>query len=83
MLKSEDFFERPHQTLKPVLEFLGLSEWEPETPELGDERKYYDRKRNKGRYEEGMNPSTRRRLERYFEPHNRRLYDYLGVDLGW
>jgi hypothetical protein len=30
-----------------------------------------------------MDPATRRRLEEYFEPYNRRLYDYLGVDLGW
>jgi hypothetical protein len=30
-----------------------------------------------------MDPATRRRLEEYFEPHNRRLYEYLGVDFGW
>ena len=30
-----------------------------------------------------MDPVTRRRLEDYFEPHNQRLYEYLGVDLGW
>jgi hypothetical protein len=29
-----------------------------------------------------MNPATRRRLEEYFEPHNQRLYDYLGTDFG-
>ena len=39
-------------------------------------------KRNKGRYEE-MDPATRRRLEEYFEPHNKRLYNFLGVDFGW
>ena len=86
VLKSEDFFERPHETLRPVLEFLGLPEWEPEAPELRDkrdERKYDRRKRKKGRYEGGMAAATRRRLEEYFEPHNRRLYEYLGKDLGW
>jgi hypothetical protein len=30
-----------------------------------------------------MSPATRRRLDDYFEPHNRRLYEYLGVDFGW
>jgi hypothetical protein len=30
-----------------------------------------------------MNPSTRQQLEAYFEPHNQRLYEYLGVDFGW
>jgi hypothetical protein len=30
-----------------------------------------------------MNRATRRRLEEYFEPHNRRLYEYVGLDFGW
>jgi hypothetical protein len=82
VLKSEDFFENPHQTLKVVFNFLDLPEWEPEASEIRMERKKRD-KRNTGVYEEEMDPSTRRRLEEYFEPHNRRLYDYLGVNLGW
>jgi hypothetical protein len=73
VLKSEDFFERAPETLKLVLDFLHLSDWQPETWEI----------RNKGYYEQEMNPATRRRLEEYFEPHNRRLYEYLGVDFGW
>ena len=76
VLKSEDFFERPQETLKPVLDFLDLPEWEPEASELGD-------KVNKGKYGQKMDPTTRRRLEDYFEPHNQRLYEYLGVDFGW
>ncbi len=76
VLKSEDFFERPVETLKVVLEFLELPEWEPDASEL-------PKKRNMGSYQQGMGPETRRRLEEYFEPHNKRLYDYLGVDFGW
>ena len=76
VLKSEDFFEDPAGTLKTVLSFLGLPEWEPEAQAL----RY---KRNAGHYEEGMDPATRQRLEEYFEPHNKRLYEFLGVDLGW
>jgi hypothetical protein len=75
VLKSEDFFDNPQDTLKLVLEFLGLPEWEPEASKLGNER-------SEGRYD-GMDPATRRRLEEYFEPHNRRLYEFLGVDFGW
>jgi hypothetical protein len=30
-----------------------------------------------------MNPVTRERLEFFFESHNQRLYEYLGVDFGW
>ena len=76
VLKSEDFFEDPAGTLKPVLSFLDLPEWKPKVWDL-----HY--KRNKGDYEGGMDPATRRRLEEYFEPHNRRLYDFLGQDFGW
>ncbi len=73
VLKSEDFYERAPETLMLVLDFLHLPDWQPETWEV----------RNKGHYEQEMNPATRRRLEEYFEPHNRRLYEYLGVDFGW
>ena len=76
VLKSEDFFERPQETLKRVLDFLDLPDWDPQPSELQD-------KRNKGSYEQRIDPTTRQRLEEYFEPHNRRLYEYLGVDFGW
>jgi len=77
VLKSEDFFERPTKTLKPVLDFLDLPDWEPEASEI------IPKKRNKGGYERKMDPDTRRQLEEFFDPHNRRLYDYLGKDFGW
>ena len=76
VLKSEDLFERPVETLKLALDFLSLPDWEPEASELGD-------RRNAGKYGQGMDPAIRQRLEEYFEPHNKRLYDYLGVDFGW
>jgi Sulfotransferase domain len=76
VLKSEDFFESPHDTLGVVLEFLGLPDWEPDASELRN-------RRNTGGYEGRMHPATRRRLEEYFEPHNKRLYEHLGVDFGW
>jgi hypothetical protein len=76
IIKSEDFFENPKETVKLSLDFLGLPAWEPEASQLGD-------KRNTGEYEEGMSPAIRERLEEYFEPHNKRLYEYLGRDFGW
>ena len=76
VLKSEDFFERTPESLKVILDFLGLPDWEPGTWET-------PKKLNKGEYEQEMDPATRRRLEDYFEPHNRRLYEYLGTDFGW
>jgi hypothetical protein len=77
VLKSEDFFKRTSENLKLVLDFLGLPAWEPET------ESDTSRVRNQGTYTRRMAPETRRRLEEYFEPHNQRLYDYLGVDFGW
>jgi hypothetical protein len=73
VLKSEDFFELPADTLNLVLDFLDLPDWESEEVEV----------RNPGTYTKDMNPATRRRLQEYFEPHNRRLYEFLGADLGW
>ncbi len=75
VLKSEDFFERPVETMKVALKFLDLPEWEPKASELR-------KKRNAREYDE-MDPVTRQRLKEYFEAHNRRLYDFLGVDFGW
>ncbi len=86
VLKSEDFFENPKETLKRAFDFLDLPEWEIQAPEPRDGRdrdRYERNKRNKGTYEEGMDPATRRRLEEYFEPHNKRLYKFLGTDFGW
>jgi hypothetical protein len=76
ILKSEDFFERPIDTLKLVLTFLDLPDWQPEPSEL-------QQRRHTGNYKQKMDPSTRRRLEAYFEPHNQRLYEHLDVDFGW
>jgi Sulfotransferase domain len=72
VLKSEDFFENTQAGFERSLAFLGLPHWE--TRVSGE--------RNEGEYEQ-MNPATRQRLEDYFEPHNKRLYEFLGVDLGW
>jgi hypothetical protein len=76
ILKSEDFFERPVETLKVVLTFLDLPDWQPEASEL-------QQRRHTGTYRQKMDPSTRRRLEAYFEPYNQRLYECLDVDFGW
>jgi hypothetical protein len=73
VLKSEDFFELPSETLKRVLNFLELPDWQPDAWKV----------RNAGTYEENMDSATRHRLEEYFEPHNKRLYEFLSVDFEW
>jgi len=76
ILKSEDFYADPAAGLKQVLDFVNV-------PDLS-------LKAQKEEYEQlntttppRMNPATRKRLSEYFEPHNSRLYKYLGVDFGW
>jgi hypothetical protein len=76
VLKSEELYESPVETLNTVIAFLDLPEWEPKASQL-------PKRRNTGSYEGGMESSTRERLEEYFRPHNRRLYEYLGRDFGW
>ena len=72
ILRSEDLLTDPATTLNEVLQFLNLPSWE-----LREYRKY--------NYSPGqaMDAATRKRLVEYFEPHNRRLYEYLGRDFGW
>lgn len=70
--RSEDFFLDPAGTCHRVLAFLGL-----QPADLGPYEVF-------NAYAEGvMDPATRSRLEAYFRPHNRRLYELLGRDLGW
>jgi hypothetical protein len=76
VLKSEDFLERPRDALASVHEFLGLPPWEAVA--LGDDPEVS----HKGSYKK-LDPAIRERLESYFEPHNQRLYEFLGVDFGW
>jgi hypothetical protein len=72
VLKSEDFFSRRWEILGRVLAFLDLPPLEPFAVQPSTKAEYSP-----------MDPSTRRRLEAYFEPHTQRLYEYLGVDFGW
>ena len=73
ILKSEDFFSYTLDTLKLISDFLNLPDWwDPRSLEPHRQNDYAH-----------MNPVTRERLTSYFEPHNRRLYTYLGIDFGW
>jgi hypothetical protein len=72
ILRSEDFYVDPPSVFKQVLDFLGLP-----VLKLKDSRKHHSL-----RYDT-MEAATRKRLLEYFEPHNQRLYEYLGVNFGW
>ncbi len=72
VLKSEDFNDDPVATLEQIAEFIDLPKWE-----LNEYKKYHY-----AHYPE-MDAAIRKRLTTYFEPHNQRLYEFLGMDLGW
>ncbi len=72
IVRTEDFFGDLVGTLEQVQDFLGLPRHDLAAHLRGAGARY-----------EPMYPATRRRLEEFFEPHNRRLYDFLGRDFGW
>jgi hypothetical protein len=72
VLESEDFFADTPVVFKQVVEFLNMPDWE-----LREYRNY-----NRANNPE-MESATRKRLIKFFEPHNMELYEYLGRDLDW
>ncbi len=77
ILKSEDFYADPATIFKQVLAFLNL-------PDMGIKlEKQTFKLYNNNIYSSRMDVAMRKRLIAYFEPHNARLYDFLGVDFGW
>ena len=55
-----------------LMEFLGLPNWKPVA----------HRRLHSTPYGE-INQKTRDQLVAYYRPHNERLYELLGEDLGW
>lgn len=72
ILSAEDFYADPPGILNRTFEFLNLP---------GLELKEY-KVFLRGKYPQ-MDPAIRKQLVEYFEPHNQRLYDYLGVRFEW
>jgi hypothetical protein len=72
ILTSEDFFSDTPRVFSQVLEFIGLPSWAPPQFDAFNPGTYSD-----------MEPSMKRWLVEYFAPHNERLYQLVGRDLGW
>jgi hypothetical protein len=73
VIKSEDLFDDTPGILRSMSDFLEIPRWAPEEYSIS----------NKGKYTEAVSPDFRQMLGDFFRPHNLRLYEYLGVDLGW
>ena len=74
ILSSEEFFANPQKILRQVFKFLGVDE-RFECPDL--------LARNVGKNKTPVPPEVYAYLNKYFKPHNRRLYNYLNRDFGW
>jgi hypothetical protein len=72
VLSSERFFAEPDHTFRRVLDFLELPPFTPDGY----------RRHNAHDYRE-MGPRVRARLAEHYREPNRRLYRWLGDDLGW
>jgi tetratricopeptide (TPR) repeat protein len=72
ILKSEDFYADAATTVKKVLEFLDLPEYQ-----LSDYQNA-----NPGSYQR-VNESVRDRLSDYFRPYNQEVEEYLGRQFDW
>lgn len=72
VVQSERFYSKMPEVYTEILDFLYL----PQEP-LKSEMHAYP-----GKYPP-IKPETRHKLVDYFRPHNRRLYDLLGVQYDW
>lgn len=73
ILKSEDLFAYPSQTMKKVFRFLEL----PENVSISFQKKYHQL-----RYPP-MKEAIQKKLFQYFQPYNYKLYEFLGKDFEW
>jgi len=80
LLRSEDFYKEPAEIYKKTLAFLNVPVFEPKSLKQG--YKQYNKSKDSDAPPK-MDPATRKRLVEYFEPHNVRLYEFLGTNLGW
>ncbi len=76
ILRSEDFFADTPAVFAQTLEFLGLPPWRPDTFERFNVARRHAP-------EAGKDAVARQYLAEYYAPHNRRLEQLLGRDLGW
>lgn len=72
VLRSEDFYPDPQSVLNTVTDFLEVERHQ--VPDLAA--------KNVNQYS-NMDPEARHYMERFFAPHNRRLYEFLGRDMHW
>ena len=74
VLESEAMYHDPSATYGRVVDWLGLSTWEPPA---------FDVHERSNTVRDPLAAPTRARLEREFAPYNERLRAFLAVDFSW
>jgi hypothetical protein len=73
IVRSEDMFEDPMRVINRVFKFLGVHPWKPRRRLMCRTTSYPE-----------MDPTLRKRLERYFEPYNLDLHDeFPDLHFDW
>lgn len=72
ILKSEDLFFHPEATMKRCFKFLGLPDYR-----LPEYRNFHPNSYP------AIDESIRQTLADYFQPHNQKLEEYLGMEFNW
>jgi hypothetical protein len=72
LIEARDFFNNPTSMAARVYTFLGLPPYEPVPMAVRNAAPAGT-----------MSEETRRVLAEFFQPLNEKLFNYLGVDLGW
>lgn len=75
ILGFKDLIEDKKKTLNSILQFLGIAE--------SDWHFLVDEVRNSGSYSEKINETTKQKLDEFYEPYNKELFEYLGYKLNW
>jgi len=85
ILKSEDLYSDPQRILRETVTFLGLPVTSIQTTEkeFKQYREPHPRGYNNNEKPPKMDPDVRKYLVEYFQPHNARLYTFLGRNFGW
>jgi len=71
IVRAEEMFERPEETLAAITAFIGVEAWRPQYTMT-----------NAGP-RGSLDPAIRERLRAVFAAHNRRLGEMLGRDMRW
>ena len=72
ILKSEELYSETTETYKKTLDFLNLPLIELNTYKPFKMRKY-----------DSLSEETRKKLSKYFKPHNEQLYELIGRNFNW